>query len=241
MTVKKELQALLFQQQQEEYSHISIEEEFAFYRDIARGNLAVLQGNIAEEPWEHMGVLSGDALQNHKYHLVILISMVTRFCIEEGLEPEQAYTLSDLFIRKVDACSRHDSLDHLKVELVTEYTRTMHALKNGENLSYHVRHAIDYIVQHISTPLSSGDVADAIGLHRDYLSRLFHAETGYTLGRYILHKKCETSCYMLRNSSISCTDISSFLGFSSCSHYIRCFRREYGVTPARYRKTHELH
>ena len=35
MNVKKELRNLLAKQQEEEYFHISLEEEFAFYRDIA--------------------------------------------------------------------------------------------------------------------------------------------------------------------------------------------------------------
>lgn len=39
MTVKQELNQLLYKQQEESYSHISIEEEFAFYRNIANGNL----------------------------------------------------------------------------------------------------------------------------------------------------------------------------------------------------------
>lgn len=239
MSVKRELQHLLFQQQQEDYSHISIEEEFAFYRDIARGNTAVLEGNITSEPTEHMGVLSKDALQNTKYHLVILVAMITRFCIEGGLEPERAYTLSDLFIRKIDACQKAEELMPLKVAVVTEFTNTMHELKDGTNVSYHVKHAIEFITQNISRTISSQDVADAVGVHRDYLSKLFHKETGYSLQQYILHKKCEVSCYLLRNSSISCTEISSFLGFASCSHFIRCFRREYGTTPGMYRTKQE--
>ena len=89
MNVKKELRNLLAKQQEEEYFHISLEEEFAFYRDIASGNPDILQGDIANQNWEHMGTLSANPLQNMKYHQVILIAMITRFCIEGGLEPEQ--------------------------------------------------------------------------------------------------------------------------------------------------------
>ena len=49
MTVKQELNQLLYKQQEESYSHISIEEEFAFYRNIANGNLDVLQGDLLTE------------------------------------------------------------------------------------------------------------------------------------------------------------------------------------------------
>ena len=55
MNVNKELRNLLAKQQEEEYFHISLEEEFAFYRDIASGNPDILQGDIANQNWEHMG------------------------------------------------------------------------------------------------------------------------------------------------------------------------------------------
>ena len=77
MTVKQELNQLLYKQQEESYSHISIEEEFAFYRNIANGNLDVLQGDLLTENREHMGILSHNPLQNRKYHLVILVAMIT--------------------------------------------------------------------------------------------------------------------------------------------------------------------
>ena len=51
MNVKKELRNLLAKQQEEEYFHISLEEEFAFYRDIASGNPDILQGDIANQNW----------------------------------------------------------------------------------------------------------------------------------------------------------------------------------------------
>ena len=77
MTVKQELNQLLYKQQEESYSHISIEEEFAFYRNIANGNLDVLQGDLLTENREHMGILS------HNPHQ--FCSAVADFYIEERI------------------------------------------------------------------------------------------------------------------------------------------------------------
>ena len=239
--MNQELHQLLLKQQEEEFFHISMEEEFAFYRDISSGNLEVLKGNINAEPTSGMGILSKNPLQNKKYHLVILIAMITRFCIENGLEPEHSYTLSDIFIRKTDGCRHISQLDDIKKDVVTEFTKTMHEIRQNRNLSYHVQHGSDYIAQNISRPLRSRDVAKHLNLHPDYLSKLFLQETGYSLQRYIIRKKCETACYMLLNSSVSCTEISAFLGFSSCSYFITCFSREYHETPGEYRKKRYSH
>ncbi|MCH5266865.1 MAG: helix-turn-helix domain-containing protein [Lachnospiraceae bacterium] len=238
--MNQELHQLLLNQQEEDFLHISLEEEFAFYRDISSGNLEVLKGNINDEPTKGMGILSKNPLQNKKYHLVILIAMITRFCIENGLEPEHSYTLSDLYIRKLDNCQQISQLDYIKKEVVKEFTETMHEIKQNRNLSYHVQHGADYIAQNISQPLHSRDVANHLNLHPDYLSKMFRKETGYTLQRYIIRKKCETASYMLRNSSASCTEIGTFLGFSSCSYFITCFCREFHQTPGEYRKKRQL-
>ena len=39
---------------------------------------------------EGMGVLSKNALTNLKYHFVVTVALITRHCVEGGLELEQA-------------------------------------------------------------------------------------------------------------------------------------------------------
>ena len=73
------------------------------------------------------GVLSTDRLRNLKYHLVITVSFITRFCVEGGMERETAYNLSDLYIRKADLASSPE-------EIKRDTLRTYHGFHraNGE-------------------------------------------------------------------------------------------------------------
>ena len=237
--MNKELQRLLLEQQKEEHYHLPLEEEFSFYRDVQQGNLDILKGPMEQEPESGLGILSPSPLQNKKYHLIILIAMMTRFCIEGGLEPEKSYTMSDMLIRRADRCQRMEEITAIKREAITEFTLAMHEIHHRPELSYHLRHAADYIDHHLTEPLKPRQVAEALGLSSDHLSRLFRRETGKNLQQFILHRKCRTACYMLKNSLVSCTDISAFLGFSSCSHFIEIFQREQGMTPGEYRRKSE--
>lgn len=234
--MNKELQKLLLAQQEEQQYHLPVEAEYSFYRKIASGDLSVLDGPLDAEPIAGMGNLSSSPLQNKKYHLVILTAMVTRFCIEAGLESEQAYTLSDMHIRKIDACTNSSQLNTQKRALITDFTTAMHELHSSPALSYHVRQAASYIKSHLTEPLKVSDVAEAVKLHPDYLTRLFEKDMGISLSNYIMKEKCRTARYMLLNSNASCTEISSFLYFSSCSHFVSCFKKEYHMTPNAYRK-----
>ena len=84
--------------------------------------------NMNADTMEGMGKLSSSPLQNKKYHLVILTAMITRFCIEAGLDPEQAYTLSDMHIRKIDACLTPEQLNPRKGAVVKDFVLAMHEL-----------------------------------------------------------------------------------------------------------------
>lgn len=232
-----ELKKLLMEQRENEAYHIPLEKEFHFYRRIAQGDLSVLEGDIMIEPTEGMGTLSFDPLRNIKYHLIILIAMVTRFCIEGGLSSEEGYTMSDLYIRQIDQTADPEVLTRIKRDAITDFTLTMHNLNKKHPTSLPVVQAIDYIDQHLTASLSVQEIADAVSCHADYLSRLFKKETGLSVSRFLLEQKCHSARYMLENSNATCTDIAAFLGFSSCSHFIQRFKQIEGITPEAYRQS----
>lgn len=230
-----ELNKLLLRQREEEHYHIPMEKEFHFYRSIAQGDLSILNGEMMDDPTEGMGILSYHPLRNQKYHLIILIAMVTRFCIEEGLPHEEGYTMSDFYIQQIDQAMDSQTLLQIKREVVTEFTKSMHNLNRRRPTSLPVIQAMDYIDQHLTSPLTVREIADAVSCHPDYLSRLFKKEIGISLSRFLLEQKCHCARYMLENSTATCTDIATFLSFSSCSHFIKRFRQIEGMTPEEYR------
>lgn len=238
--MKKELNRLLQEQREQEMYHISLEKEFDFYRSIARGDRKVLEEKNMEDPGEGMGVLSRNSLRNKKYHLIILIAMMTRFCIEAGLDSEESYTLSDMFIRRVDEEKEEQNLGRIKREAVTAFVNIMHEREKEKITALPVIKGVDFIQKHLTENITSKDVGAAVNNNPDYLSKLFKKETGLSLGQYILNRKCHAACYMLKNSQASITDISSFFGFASASHFIARFKLVMGVTPEAYRKGTEF-
>lgn len=234
--MNRELQELLIKQQREETFHTPLENEFIYYRRIAQGDLSILE-NENVELTQGMGQLSENPLRNLKYHTIILVAMITRFCVEEGLDSEMAYTMSDLFISEIDRAETEDALMRLRHKIISQYIHTMNTDKK-KGYSLPVTKATEYIRNHLTEPLSNTQVAEYVSCTADYLSRLFKKETGLTLSRYILEQKCHIACYMLEHSGSSCTDISAFLSFASCSYFISRFRLVHGVTPQEYRKQH---
>jgi hypothetical protein len=66
-----------------------------------------------------------------KYHLIVTIALITRFCIEGGMLPEDAYTLSDIYIRKLDAAQHEDEINRLHKKVIFDFTQKMNAIKKN--------------------------------------------------------------------------------------------------------------
>jgi AraC-like DNA-binding protein len=81
---------------------------------------------------------------------------------------------------------------------------------------------------------SLGTLAGAVGMSPFHFSRVFHELVGMPPHRYLLGVRLASAARLLRAGK-SVTDASGASGFSNLSHFIRSFRRRFGVTPSRYR------
>ncbi len=72
-------------------------------------------------------------------------------------------------------------------------------------------------------------------MSRSHLSHSFKAETGMALSDFIMQKKIEEAKKLLHYSTKSLSAISTYLGFSSQSHFSRVFKKYVGENPSVYR------
>lgn len=244
MKVDKELNYRLFHQREESLEHVGYEEEYELYFAIASGNIALVETYAKDYMRpdatgnENNGVLSKNPLQNTKYHFVIFTALITRLCVEYGMLREEAYTLSDLYINKIDVCDNLHDILHMQGEMLLDFTKRMAALEKKRIFSLPVMHAIDYINNHLQTPLTLEEIAHTLNLNASYLSHLFKKETGQNIKEYIMHKKLKAAESMLIYSDMKYSDIAEYFHFSSQSYFISCFHKATGQTPRQYRQSH---
>lgn len=94
--------------------------------------------------------------------------------------------------------------------------------------------AQDYIARHLADPgLSSGRVAEAIGVSTRHLSRIFQP-TGVSPSRYVLEQRLGKARQVLTDPSfrhLTIAEIAHRWGFASQAHFTRVFRSHFGSTP----------
>lgn len=158
--------------------------------------------NCKEDAFIHLegtGVLSRNTLTNIKYHFVVTAAMLTRYCIDGGLEPEQAYRLSDFYILKMDTCTTVRQIADLHHEMAKDFTGKMVLQKKSSILSKPVVQCVDYIYSHIKERITVAMLAEYTGLSESYLSRVFKQNLGISISDYIREKKIEKATHLLRS------------------------------------------
>ena len=218
--------------------HRAPDEEIDFFHAVCSGDMDKVYKNCEEHRFldtEGVGQLSVDPVQNLKYHMVVTAALVTRNCIERGLEQEKAFRMSDYYIRKLDYAKTAEEVERIHDALVQDFTGKMRLLKKNKGISKPVNRCLDYIYSHIYERITIEDLAAYSNVSKTYLSRQFAKEVGIPISDYIRETKIEIAQEKLRTTEESILDISCMLSFASQSHFIDVFKKVTGVTPKKYR------
>ena len=80
-----------------------------------------------------------------------------------------------------------------------------------------------------------------VGFSHAQLLRLFKAEYGKTVQRYVIEKRLSLASELLENSDISIRSVALSCGFSDEIHFMKSFKAHYGVTASEYRKNAKIY
>lgn len=236
LDTQKALSRHLFEKRENGWKHAPFEREMAFYESVRSGSLETVKTLFTPLGGEGFGKLSEDPLRNLKYHLVVTIAMITRFCINGGMTPEEAYSFSDVYIQQTDCCRNQEEIHDVHYRMTIAFTKRMRQIRNGHIYSKTAALMLDYISDHLHEKILVQDIADFVSCTVPYVSRLFHAELGVSVSTYIMQKKIEAAANLLQFSDYSALEISNYLQFSSQSYFIKQFKKYIGITPKEYRK-----
>lgn len=93
---------------------------------------------------------------------------------------------------------------------------------------------ISYIENNLAKTLSLKEIADYIGLDSFYLSHIFSKEVGTTIHKYVVKKRLNFAKKML-DEGYTVKQITKMIGFNDESHFIQTFKKEFTVTPNKYK------
>ncbi len=140
----------------------------------------------------------------------------------------------DAMMRSYSSVERMKSL----LNFICDCLESESGEKNTSSSS-HMERIEEYICQNIQKSITRKELADAVYLNPEYLSRLFKKEKGCTLLEFITHKKMQLARSLLETTNFPVSMIASKVGYGNFSHFAQTFKKEFGVTPSDIRQSHK--
>lgn len=102
--------------------------------------------------------------------------------------------------------------------------------------SDYTKSIIDYVEENLNVNLTAEKIAEGLFTSSAKLRKIFRAETGMSLGKYIDIRIMTHAELMVRSGQKTLKEISDMLGFCDQFYFSRCFAKKYGLPPLTYRK-----
>ena len=194
---------------------------------VAAANTAnTREGKLAENP-----------LRQAKNLFIGLITMIGKFAaIPGGMDIEQTYQLIDTYIQECEKLQTEEAVKTLQYNVPIDFAKRVAQQKLPAGISKEVYNCMQFIATHINEPINTEDVVAFSGKSRAYLFKKFQKELGMSIGAYITQCRLREAKSLLSYTDKSLGEISSYLCFSSQSHFQNTFKKHYAITPAQYRR-----
>ena len=120
-------------------------------------------------------------------------------------------------------------------ELLTSLAESKETRVSVSASSRLVMAACDTIDEGPGNGKTVGAIAKHLMVSREHLSRLFKDEIGESLQGYLLKRRFQLACHLLKETELGEKDICERLGGISPQHLIRMFKKEMKITPRQFR------
>jgi AraC-like DNA-binding protein len=94
-----------------------------------------------------------------------------------------------------------------------------------------IMNAREVLLKHIGEPITIKELSRKVAINECYLKKGFKEIFGTTIFDFYQQQRMEHAKYLLYEKSLSVTDVSALLGYSSISHFSTAFKKHTGLKP----------
>lgn len=231
-----------FYQQKEDFQHNnSFEIESMILHFVESGDVDGLKNMTLQSSVIHSGTIAPNQLRQTKNIHIIMTALATRRAISSGVDADEAFQMSDLYIQTAENLNDPSAVQNLNLQMLLAFAQKVKDKLIPKTSDEALQRAIQYVLQNINCPITAAEVADHVGFSRSYFSTYFKEQLSFTLSAFILRCKLEEGKHLLQFTDKPLSVISNYLCFSSQSHFQTAFKKQYNVTPLQFRKQPELY
>lgn len=113
---------------------------------------------------------------------------------------------------------------------------TQVGLTSQERYQQKFERLIDFIYQHLDTPLDQMTLSEVACISPYHLHRIYHSVYGESLAATVKRLRLHYAADRLANTELPVKEVAACSGYTSLQSFTRAFSDSYGMPPARYRK-----
>ncbi len=213
----------------------SINEENLFFESLLMGKeedlLEIFRRSI--QPL----FLKSDSKKQLRYaknHSIGGLVVMSRKMIGLGADPKTILPYESKIIDLIEETTSIEELSALLEFLFINTARTIADNRSLEQLDM-IEKAKIYVENHLSEHIKIKDVADYLGLSRNYFSSSFKKNFKLSFAEYLNKMRIKESKYLLINTDFPMSQIAKAVGFSSQHYFTKIFKQNENTTPLNYR------
>ncbi|MDF2721977.1 MAG: AraC family transcriptional regulator [Paenibacillus sp.] len=172
--------------------------------------------------------------------------------VSSTLVSKAGYTEAIPYLRQVMTKQLHEAMQQLfvpatngfkrQLELQAALFRIFGCLTPSEESAvpangpdYWIPKSIEYMKTHYMERINVQNVADYIGIHRVYLSKVFTKKVGMTPMRFLEQLKMEKAMELLRTTVYTVSEVALAIGYPDPYTFTHAFSRYYDSPPGKWR------
>ena len=99
--------------------------------------------------------------------------------------------------------------------------------------------AVSYFNENFNTKISVAQYAESLHISTNWFIRNFKQHMKISPAQYLLSLRMVNAQSLLENTDYSVGEIAEIVGYDNQLYFSRVFKKEYGISPAQYRKRAE--
>lgn len=110
--------------------------------------------------------------------------------------------------------------------------------ESSQDIGYLSRQLMNYLQNnYMQSDLSVQQMADSLDYTPNYLSAMFHKQTGQTIGQYLTGVRMERAKQLLQDPLNKQQQIAFAVGYTDANYFAKIFKKYTGLLPSEYRNS----
>ncbi|SFG38198.1 AraC family transcriptional regulator [Oribacterium sp. WCC10] len=177
----------------------------------------------------------GHTLETARVSAGITRTLIRIGAVNAGLPAEINDRISGTSSMNITKARSIDSIYAEHERLIREYCDTIKTYHDNK-FSSTVQSLIYLLENDYHKSLTLDELASELNISSSTLIHQFKKETGTTPMAYLNHIRATKAADLLRQTDTSVQEVAASVGILDSNYFVKCFRKEYDMTPSAYRK-----